>query len=637
MRASDTRASVGAWRLTRQLSPRRQVRVAATDADGTLNAYPPHLVRAVDGPAPDAPWAIYLTDERHDYRLLAFDFDAKTDGAATAAHEAATQLAHVAKAAGLDPVICQSGPSGGRHVWCALAEAIPAQLVRPLARLAKALWPQLDLSPINNPATGCVRPPGAPHREGGRSTVLHGDLDALTSPRGTAAQVAELHALLAARVNTAADAITGPTAAVDLDSRRHPWIPGPKRQLSSAARVALLTDATVPQLDAERDGSASAVLWRVLTGAAAAHWQLDDVQALLDAPGLEHVRTRRRPSGPRVARSKDERHAVLHRQWQRAVAHVAAGRRPAGDDPTFPTRAAAIAEHIEHVQARADASPGRWSAGGGPADRRVLDVLCLLALEAVTATVEADIRRVALLAGVGRETARTALLRLSGDGWIIRTKAAEGPNAAHWKIEGEAVIHTDIATARSQVAHAARHTPATATAARNALLLHLRDRTTAATHDAFTPAALGFHAGNVYARCTTTPATLDELSWRTGTDARELHAILHGLVAAGLLEGTRDGWRRADEDRRDQVAEICGTAGLLATRAAAYATERELWAWWQAELAWMHQTKAEREQRPDPTQLALFTAPLPHGPRRKHPRRRGRADFRAARAALVAT
>ena len=73
--------------------------------------------------------------------------------------------------AGADYLVAESGPGGGRHVWAALAEPVDAETVAGLARLMRHLCPTLDLAPLTNPATGCVRPPGAPHRAGGASEV----------------------------------------------------------------------------------------------------------------------------------------------------------------------------------------------------------------------------------------------------------------------------------------------------------------------------------------------------------------------------------------------------------------------------------------------------------------------------------
>lgn len=626
-RASVKHAGNEAWKLTRHISPRGTVRTATTD--GT-NTYPPQLVRDLTSDAPQAPWAVYLTDDARDYWLLAFDFDAKHERGRDAAAADADALRARLTAAGIASVLCASGPAGGRHVWIALCEPVPAATVGQLARLLRPLYPTLDLSPITNPATGCVRPPGAPHRDGGVSEVIDGSLSALTEPTAGEIHVEALLELIARDVNDRADSATAAAAPIarGTDGRGLPYIEGAPRKLSRAAHHALMAPMA-------RGADASATLWRALTGAAAAHWRWPDVKPYLaTAPGFEHARSRA-VAGGRVARPPAEAQAILRRQWQRAVTHVASGQRPTGHDPEFPARAAAIAARIDHLQQRADACGGRWARGGGPADRRVLDVLCLLALEAVQPIVEADIRRVGMMAGVSRETARTALLRLAADGWITRASAADGPRAAHWEIGRPVAIHRDIPTARSQVTHAPCHTPATGAAERNALLLLLRERTQTAAHDAFTPPALGLLAGTVYARCTSTPQSLPDLLLSTGLPAAQLRGILDRLTRAGLLLLTGDGWRRTDPAARDRAAALCGTTGLLAARRARYLAERELWAWWQAELEWMCTPVRDRTRRPAPDQIALFSL-IPAGAPRRLPRRAGRVDFPAARALLAA-
>lgn len=618
-----------AWRLTAAISPRPTVRAATVDASGAiLNVYPPSCITPVTAEPPTTPWAVYLTDRDHRYRLVCFDLDGKTPEAAAAAEKDAAALARLLSSAGLAPVVCQSNPRGGRHVWIALAESAPADLVHRLARLAKALHRTLDLSPVKNVATGCVRPPGAPHRDGGRSTVIDGELHQLTHPTGTLAQLIAATEALAQLVNerAAAAGVDAPPADVQADDGRHDYIPGPKRELSAAAGAALRDDTT--------GADASAVLWRVLLGAVAAHWHYADIARLVPtAPGLEHVRTRQE-HGRRVPRSSAETRRVLRYQWDKAVAHVARGRRIVGADDTFDGRAEDIAHQVRDVQERADASPGRWHTGGGPADRRVLDALCILALQAVRASVEADTRRLALMVGVGRETARTALLRLADDGWIVRTRPADGPHAAHWTIDPRDVLHREPGNARSQAAH---RPPSTGTAARNALLLELTDRMHAAAHDLFTPRGLGFHAGNVYARCASTPLPLATLTRLTDIDAARTVATLTQLTEAGVVQLDRGGWRRSTLDVRDAAAAARGIAGQLAARAERYAIERELWAWWLAELDWMNTAPAERSKRPAPGQLTLVPDLPPTG-YPIHPRTPdGRADYRTARRYLTAT
>lgn len=623
---SDAPAVGVAWSLTRALSPRPVVRVATVDAHGAvLNQYAGSQ-RLSDTEPPAAPWAVYLADTERRYRLLVFDLDAKTaDAIAAAAHDADT-ITGLLHDVGLATVVCESGPGGGRHVWVALAESVEAETVATLARLTRHLCPTLDVAPLSNPATGCVRPPGAPHRSGGRSTVLSGDLTALTEPTATRAQVRALVERLAQLVNAdePADAI-GPHRPLPVDEHGRLYLPGPRRLLPRASQAALDEDAA--------SGDASAVLWRVLIGAAAARWRYSDVAQLVDtAPGLEHVRTYRDRSH-RVARSRADAERVLRRQWDKAVRHVATTRRQVGDDPTFDARADAIAALVRRIQRRADASPGRWTRGGGPADRRILDALCVLVLQSLQASVEADIRRLALLAGIGRETARTALLRLADDGWIIQAQAADGPHGAVWSIDPTSVFHRDAGTSRSQ----ADPRPAGAGAAeRTTLLETLTVRITDARHDLFTPGpGLGHHAGNVYARTSTDPQDLDELSQATGADAATTRRTLDRLTSVGVLIQTRDGWRRRATDYRRAAAARLDVSGRLDDRARRYRIERELWAWWQAEETWMRAPgRLSPRRRPSAGQLALLPE-MGTSTWGAHPRlANGRADYRAARAII---
>lgn len=615
-------ASGVAWPLTAAISPRPSVRVAAVDAYGqALNEYTGR--RRVAGAEPDRPWAVHLAGADGRFRLLCFDLDAKSAGAARAAERDAELLTALMRDVGLPAVVCQSGPTGGRHVWTALADSADAGVVAALARLARHVCPTLDLAPLSNPATGCARPPGAPHRAGGRSVVLSGDLSALVTPTGTAAQVQALVERLAQLVDDAE-----PTHDVDqrtplpVDEHARLYLPGPRRELPAVSAAALREDAAA--------GDASAVLWRVLIGAAAARWRHGDVAALVDtAPGLEHVRSER-DRGQRRPRRRVEAAAVLRRQWDKAVRYVATTHRQVGDDPTFDPRAAVVAAHVRGVQTRADAAAGRWTRGGGPADRRVLDVLCVLALQAVCGSVEADTRRLALLAGIGRETARTALLRLSADGWIAPAQPAAGVRGAHWTIDPAALIHSSPDLDRSQ----ADPRPAGAGAAdRSALLTSLTARLAAAAHDLFTRGpALGHHAGNLYARITSEPQQLDDLATATGATPALAARTLARLTAAGVLIRTRAGWRRHARDHRHAAAVNLGVDGRLADRAARYAIERELWAWWQAEDAWMRAPRrAAAGRRPTRGQLSLLPGDGTHayGP---HPRRAdGRLDWLAAR------
>ena len=618
-----------AWALAGVLSPRALVRVADVDAYGQVaNTYTRHA--RTDGPPPGAPWAVYLADDTGAFRLLAFDFDAgKGDPAADA-----DTLCGWLEQARLPHVLACSGPSGGRHVWLALTDSLRAGTVDTLARLVRTRLPSLDIAPLANPVTGCVRPPGAPHRAGGVSRVLAGDPASLISPTVTAAGVARLlEQLTAARLEPAAP--VDPAARLPVDRAGRLYLPGVRRELPPASATALAGGAYAAGNAEAAD--ASAVLRRVLAGAAAARWRCADVAALAGrSPGLEHLRSQGQgPGAPRRVRSPGESGRVLSRQWDRAVRWVAAHPRAAAEqDPTFEPRAAALAAVVDAVQVRADAAPGRWAGPGGPADRRVLDAVCVLSLQAMSGPVQADIRRLGLLCGIGRETARSALLRLARDGWLARHSPADGPRAAVWILcQGLSTV-VDVPS-RSQ---ADPRPPGAGSAERTRWIGLLRTRLSAAAHDVFTPAGgLGHATGQLYATLTSQPASIGQLARRLGCMSDEVGYRLGLLRAARLARSTPVGWCVVRVDRRDRAALYLGVAGRLADRARRYALEREAWAWWGAELAWMHaprRTPASR--RPGVGQLSVVDPAGTPPAWAPHPRRGdGRADFAAARQALL--
>lgn len=615
-----------AWRLTALISPRPSARVAVQDITGELlNEYAGSRRLTLDPPL--APWAMYLAGTDHRYRFLAFDLDAKGGRTAADADRDSRTLAGLLRSAGLSPVVCESGPSGGRHVWVGLAESVPAPTVATLARLLQRSLPSLDIAPLTNPATGCVRPPGAPHRHGGSSRVLSGLLDALTHPTATASQVTSLVERLAADAAPSQPMRAHPAGPLPVDDHGRLYLPGTKRSLPAASAAALEEDAS--------SGDASAVLWRVLIGAAAAHWRYADIASLAaSAPGLEHVRTSRERSR-RVPRGGSEATAVLRRQWDKAVRWVATAPKQIGEDPTFDARADALACHVRTIQERADASVGRWVRGCGPRDRRVLDILCLLSLQAMRTEVEADIRRLGMLAGISHESARRALISLATHGWIVRTRGCEGPRGAVWSIDPQGVLHSENTLGLPQ----ADPRPLGAGAAeRNTLLALLEDRAQACAHDVFTcGGGLGLLAGNVYAR-------LDEQGGRSsawlarqlGLDQGKTVRLLHELRTEGLAMRVDQGWRRSPLARREAVATVRGIAGRLKAREASYRLQRAVWAWWLAERDWMRAPRRSEVSHGRPA------TPLPRtarglSTRGRYPRHRsGRGNHRLAAVILAA-
>ena len=646
-----------AWALSAAISPRPTVRAPHRGADGALgDAYDrrPRL----DGPAPAGPWAVHLTDASGAFRLLGFDLDAHRPGQRAAAAADADRLGQLLRQVGIAHVVCASGPSGGRHVWVALDHGAPAGQVASLARLARHVLPTLDIAPLSNPATGCLRPPGSPHRDGGASVVLAGDVAALSAPATSAQQVGALHAAVAALVEPrAAAAVDGEAAggAVVVDEHGHPHLPGPRRPLPAAAAAA----AAACGIDA------SATAFSVLLGAARARWRYGDVAALAEtAPGLEHLRTLRCDNGTerraRPAHGPHSRAVVLARQWARAVETVAASARRGGDDPTFDARAGAVAAAVRAVRESAGACPARWAGGGGPADLRALEVLGQLAVQGVSVQVEVASRRLGDLAGFSHETARTALGRLAADGWIRCVRPAAGRAAPVWTFPPPAAFTTGARSGLPQADPRPLTSPTptdpdpalgVGAAERTALLSDITDRLGRFAHDVFTHAGLGLAAGNLYARTPSRPVSMNDLVKITGASREHACVIIERLADHGLLTSDGPTWWRPERgrgglDRREVVAAALPNAptrygarpvaATLARRAEAHRLDQRVWDWWCAEIAWR---KAPRRpgsaRRPGRGQLSLVPQAGTHvyGP---FPLKvNGKDDHAAARAILA--
>lgn len=626
--SSSTVSTLVSWELTRAISPRSSVRMAVTDVSGeVLNLY--SRTHPITQDTPTEPWAVNLTDSQGMYRLLAFDFDAKDALSQAQAAKDADSLSRLLDAESIAHVVCASGPTGGRHLWIALGEPVSQQLAADLTESVKLISPTLDVSPLANPATGCVRPPGAPHRLGGTSELLRGDTTCLTHPSVTAEQLINVATKINQANPTTTQTVERMTTTLPVDETGNVYLPGSKRALP-AVSAAALAEGSPP------GGDASATLWRVLIGAAAARWHFSDIAAhLATSPGLEHARTIRAAHGtqirrPRPARGAGNPTAVLRAQWLRAVRHVAVTPRQIGEDPTFDSRAETLADYVSLVQARADTSAGRWTQGGGPADRRVLDVLCMLSLQALTVELEADIRRLALLAGIGRETARTALLRLAADGWTKHTRAADGPHGSHWTIDPQEVLHREVSTARSQ---AVPRPEGAGAVKRTNLLDELTTRSTSARHDVYSPAhGLGLHAGNIYARITERHLHVQSVLVLPRHDAR----VLRRLEEHRLIRRSDHGWIPMMSDALDRAAVSLGVAGNLADREGRYTLEREVWGWWRTEQEWMNSAGRQgRRKRPTVAQPALaFGTSWDLYP--AYPRTTRRGDHYAAVAAVRA-
>lgn len=606
------------------------------DSTGYSNTY--SSTAAIAGDRPAGPWAMNLADHRG-YLFVCFDLDAK---AGNAAHDAG-RLSLWLDELNIEHLVTVSGPSGGRHVWIALDEATDPQLIRELADLAGSLLPSLDKSPLSNPDTGCVRPPGAPHRDGGSSTIARGSIGTLHRATTTVDELALLRAFL---VDAGAAMPSAPVSIIRgmaRDEHGHPHLVGRRRDPSARIR-ALLTGPSA--------ADSSITQAAALAGLARARWHFSDVAALLDhSPALEHARSRP-TAGGRAAVPAHVAQRRLAADWERTVYYVAAN--PiAGDnhDEDFQARAIVVTGAVRAAESRAQVMPGLWgmdglsraarNARGRYSHRAVLRAVCLYLVQAARSVVEVDVRRLAQDTGYGREACRLALLALSApedpqdaeSGWLVRVDAAEGVHGATYRLSEQFSTATED---RKWSQAATRPSPTAGTAARTWWINELSGSLQLLAHDTFAaPRSLGRAAGRTYAALSPdvsrSPAELSALS---GVSSRETRRALHRLAWYSLSSRTSSTeWNRPDDDRRDQVAQLLEVDGYLEARTARYDVERGMWAWWQAELTWMRRPHKRRRGRRAPTGVALFDQndrPYPRYPRRGS----GRMDHPTA-AALV--
>lgn len=614
------------WELVRTLSPRDRVRVASRLPDGEiLNDYS-GADWSVKDEVPAAPWAMYLSGDRSRFDFLCFDLDSSRGNAVYDAGRLSLWLHDL----NIPHLVCRSGPSGGRHVWIGLAEQVDAPQVKALALLASQLLPSLDPTPLTNPATGCVRPPGAPHRLGGAS-IPEGPVTPLTNAAVPAEAITALTAFL---VDAGAE-LTAPAAALSrgmaVDADGHPYIAGLKRPLT--ARVTAL-------LNAEPAQDASVTLASVLAGCAHARWRYRDVLALVELPAFEHIRTMRRsPTAGRLPRTAQGRIRALNSAWNGAVRYVAAHPvNGSGDDRDYADRLATVLAAVEAAQERADAMPGLWGADrassaarrgrGTHSTRAVLDALCLYLIQSAQPVIEADARRLSADTGYGRTTVSAALLALATptdetnpeSAWIVRVGEADGTRGQRYRLS-EKFSTEQKDRNRSQVL--ARPGPPSATPSSTYWIARLGQNLHALRHDTFAaPRSLGRTAGLIFKQLRGDAlVTIEDLIRSTGLDSLRVRSALRRLDVHRIARRLPQGWTSGNELAVDRAADALDVAGYLEQRRARYGVERAVWGWWQAEYTWMTKTGKKRRGRRAATGVALFTqtdrpeyARYPRGP-----------------------
>ncbi|MHA7146455.1 hypothetical protein ACX80U_17240 [Arthrobacter sp. TmT3-37] len=225
----------------------------------------------ITGALPTSPAAVLLHDVDGSVRTLCLDLDTSKARHAVVLDDA-VQLGVLLTGAGLTYVEDES-PSGGRHLYVPLREAIPAAEARQLVEALTLRAPSLDPSPHQNIVHGCIRVPGSAHKTGGHQRLITPLTDAygILTRRNPATALAalrkalapELYRLEQARRRTLARTRT-PGAPTNLPAVRH------DSPLRTVARTGLY--------DTTRYASPSEARMAVLNHFAACGWTADQVR-----------------------------------------------------------------------------------------------------------------------------------------------------------------------------------------------------------------------------------------------------------------------------------------------------------------------------------------------------------------------
>ncbi|GAA4115888.1 hypothetical protein GCM10022215_15170 [Nocardioides fonticola] len=161
--------------FARALSPRDDTVYPVTATNGLL------IGRRWTEADHAAPYAVRIGYEKRFY-ALALDFDAGHDSMhAEQADRDARDAYDLLTDLGINCVLIESGPTGGRHVQATIEGGVkPWVVARIMNGLKRIDFPTLDPSPMRNVKTGAIRPVGSPHRAGRFSYPLsHDPKDAL--------------------------------------------------------------------------------------------------------------------------------------------------------------------------------------------------------------------------------------------------------------------------------------------------------------------------------------------------------------------------------------------------------------------------------------------------------------------------
>jgi hypothetical protein len=511
------------------------------------------------------PFAVYLAHHGR-FHTVVFDLDAKPGQDPRADADA---VAAALTRSGIRFATARSGPADGRHIYATFPGGLDPDQVRAMGNAMREQFaPSMDMVPLTNPATGAIRPPTSPHREGGQVTLLtplDEALEALREGNNQAAFDRLCHDLDAHAPDRHVTPAPRPrTASTD------PYRP-PHRDLPARYQH-LLRDGDTGGLYRDRSAMAAAIGLALVNSGADRE---DFVRAALDPAniGLDHLRRHHEGYGVFRRRPTAVVSAAADRMWRGCVRY--AMHHPAQRPVRTPTPDASTL--VAAVLAAISTTPRRWGGQAGPADLSVLRAFLHQVLSSGQSVVSVSVRQLAELANCEASTAHRASGRLTRDGWLHLTAPSTANLAASYQVSVPATF-----TARDgDLAAVADGTLGLAPT-------HAADRIRLAVkiqrHDTCHPSGLGRTGAMVLIALTEEPGDEPDLAHRTGLSPRTIRSLLHQLRGVGLVRRTATHWYRNYLISLEHAALALKVTGATARRVEEHRHEQFLYAWYQADF-----------------------------------------------------
>lgn len=606
-------------RFVRAVSPRRTVRAADAAEIGGANSYGTEIrLDAVDTVRPVAMnLAAHHRRLGMVFRIVAFDLDASRGGLDQVAADEA-RLRALLLSAGIPAVVATSGPSGGRHLWTACPAGLGPHLVARIARAAEQLCSSLDIAPLLNPRTGCLRPPGAAHRNGGHSVLAEDDVE-------TAVRVLQRGAT--------PDAYGRLAEALETLARAAGLLPAPLAEgseggvpASISARGPVQRDIVIDRLGLRLDvkrrplgqAAVQALAYRPAAdedhsrlvhcrarSLALAGGTIEELRILARdraaTPSLEWLRTARAAGGRRVPLDEREAERRIRRCWYLAVQDAA--RMPRGAEQgnlTYSEVEALVADLFARAHA---AGEERWTRPSGPSDIAAITSLGYLMLLAGTTDISPDCRRTGVLMNRTHQTANLALKRVRDDGWFKFTQDADLQQGTARRLT---LATEHVCTGEAGHVCAIYEAPADAPAVMD-LRAAVTARIVAQQGDVWH--TIGHHARHTLLAVedlvvATTEQLIAASPYRSATVRRHLAALAELQLVAQDKAGR---WHRT-EVTLAQAARGARMLGRVADLAVRARIDQAVAAWWAAHVEWSRLDRAAKwrhGQRPSPDQGVL--------------------------------